>query len=245
MKADVFQQHLLLQLAELDAEVSRAEHRTKNLPEQKAVDEVQASHREASDRLAALRLALADIDAQVAKFETEIDGVRQREDRDRALLAGGTIDPKQLNDLQHELDTLQRRQASLEDSELEAMERREELTADQERELAGLEELEAALADAQRACDDARGELGQLIEKSVARRAELIAGIDEALVALYERQRTRAGVGAGQLQGRRCGACRIEIDKGELARIAAAPDDEVLRCPECAAILLRVSGFRQ
>ncbi|PRC45887.1 hypothetical protein C6A85_92885, partial [Mycobacterium sp. ITM-2017-0098] len=65
MKVDVFQQHLLLQLAELDAEVSRAEHRTKNLPEQKAVEEVQSFHREASDRLAALRLALADIDAQV------------------------------------------------------------------------------------------------------------------------------------------------------------------------------------
>ncbi|PRC49392.1 hypothetical protein C6A85_74960, partial [Mycobacterium sp. ITM-2017-0098] len=127
------------------------------------------------------------------KFEIEIDGVRQREDRDRALLAGGTVDPKQLNDLQHELDTLQRRQASLEDSELEAMERREELTADQERELAGLDELQSALADAQRACDDARGELTALIEKSVARRAELVAGIDEALVALYERQRTRAG----------------------------------------------------
>ncbi|PRC54498.1 hypothetical protein C6A85_48460, partial [Mycobacterium sp. ITM-2017-0098] len=85
-----------------------AEHRTKNLPEQKAVEEVQSFHREASDRLAALRLALADIDAQVTKFEIEIDGVRQREDRDRALLAGGTVDPKQLNDLQHELDTLQR-----------------------------------------------------------------------------------------------------------------------------------------
>lgn len=245
MKADVFQQHMLLELAELDAELSRAEHRTKNLPEQKAVDEVQAVHREANDRLSALRLALADIDAQVAKFETEIDGVRQREDRDRALLAGGTIDPKQLNDLQHELETLQRRQASLEDSELEAMERREELTADQERELAGLEELQTALADAQRACDEARGELTQLTDKSAARRAELVTGMDEALVALYERQRARAGVGAGQLQGRRCGACRIEIDRGELARIAAAPDDEVLRCPECAAILLRVSGFKK
>jgi len=245
MKADVFQQHMLLELAQLDAEVSRVEHRTKNLPEQKAVDEAQALHREANDRLSALRLALADIDAQVAKFETEIDGVRQREDRDRALLAGGTIDPKQLNDLQHELETLQRRQASLEDSELEAMERREELTADQDRELAGLEELESALAEAQRACDEARGELAQLTDTSAARRAELVAGIDEALVALYERQRTREGVGAGQLQGRRCGACRIEIDKGELARIAAAPDDEVLRCPECSAILLRVSGFQK
>lgn len=240
MKADVFQQHLLAKLAELDAEVSRAEHRKKNLAEQKVVEEVQARHREANDRLAALQLALADIDVQVAKYETEIDGVRQREDRDRALLAGGTVDPKQLNDLQHELETLQRRQSSLEDAQLEIMERREELAADQDRELAGIDALQTELADAQRACDDARAELMQLTEKSATRRAELTSGIDEALVTLYERQRARGGVGAGILQGRRCGACRIEIDRGEIARITAADDDEVLRCPECAAILLRV-----
>ena len=245
MKADVFQQHSLLQLAELDAEVSRAEHRTKNLPEQKAVGEAQASHREAGDRLAALQLALADIDAQVAKLETEIDGVRQREDRDRALMAGGSVDPKQLNDLQHELETLQRRQASLEDSQLELMEKREELAAQQAGEVASVEELQSALADAQRACDEARAELTQLIEKSAVVRAELVSKIDEPLVALYERQRSRTGVGAAPLQGRRCGACRIEIDQGESARIAAAADDDVVRCPECAAILLRVSGFRK
>lgn len=240
MKADVFQQHLLAKLAELDAEVSRAEHRKKNLAEQKVVEEVQARHREANDRLAALQLALADIDVQVAKYETEIDGVRQREDRDRALLAGGTVDPKQLNDLQHELETLQRRQSSLEDAQLEIMERREELAADQDRELAGIDALQTELADAQRASDDAHAELTQLTEKSATRRAELTSGIDEALVTLYERQRARGGVGAGLLQGRRCGACRIEIDRGEIARITAADDDEVLRCPECAAILLRV-----
>ncbi|MDG4666384.1 C4-type zinc ribbon domain-containing protein [Mycobacterium sp. 236(2023)] len=245
MKADVFQQHSLLKLAELDAEVSRAEHRTKNLPEQKAVEEAHALHREAADRLAALQIALADIDEQVAKLETEIDGVRQREDRDRALLAGGSVDPKQLNDLQHELETLQRRQASLEDSQLEVMERREELAADQDRELAAIEELQSALADAQRACDDARAELTALMEKSGVRRAELVSEIDEALVTLYERQRSRTGVGAAPLQGRRCGACRIEIDQGGSARIAAAADDDVVRCPECAAILLRVSGFRK
>ncbi|MDQ2638461.1 MAG: C4-type zinc ribbon domain-containing protein, partial [Actinomycetota bacterium] len=37
-------------------------------------------------------------------------------------------------------------------------------------------------------------------------------------------------------------ACRIEIDKGELARISAAADDDLLRCPECGAILLRLNA---
>ena len=105
--------------------------------------------------------------------------------------------------------------------------------------------MQRALADAQRLRDDSRAELSQLIEKSAVRRAELVAHIDEALVTLYERQRSRTGVGAAPLQGRRCGACRIEIDQGESARIAAAADDDVVRCPECAAILLRVTGFRK
>ncbi|MGE0216531.1 zinc ribbon domain-containing protein [Mycolicibacterium sp.] len=242
MKAEVAQQRSLLALAELDAEIGRIEHRTKNLAQQQALEEARAGHREATDRLAALQLALADIDAQIAKFETEIDGVRQREDRDRALLEGGTVDAKALTELQHELETLQRRQSSLEDSLLEVMERREELAADQDKALASIDERQNALSDAERACDEARAELAQLHHQSVSRRAELVAGIDEALVTLYERQRARSGVGAGALQGRRCGACRIEIDKGELARIAAAADDEVLRCPECSAILLRVKG---
>ncbi len=240
MKAEVSQQRSLLELAECDAEISRVEHRAKNLPEQAALQNAQAVLREATDRLGAVQLALEDIDAQVKKSETEIDGVRQREDRDRALLSGGTVDAKQLTELQHELDTLQRRQASLEDTLLEVMERREELAADQERELAAIDDLQTSVTDAQRAYDTARAEVDQRGHQLVSRRDELSAGIDEALLSLYERQRSRTGVGAGALQGRRCGACRLEIDKGELARIAAAADDEVLRCPECSAILLRV-----
>lgn len=242
MKAEVVQQRSLLELSQLDAELSRIEHRGKNLPEQKQVEAAQSAHREANDRLAAVQIALEDLDGQVAKFESEIDAVRQREDRDRSLLAGGTVDAKQLTELQHELETLERRQASLEDSLLEVMERREELQSRQAGGLAEIDELQNKLTEAQRACDAARSEIDQLRHQSVSRRDELVSELDAELVALYERQRSRGGAGAGALQGRRCGACRIEIDKGELARISAAAEDDVLRCPECGAILLRVKG---
>ncbi|OBK80846.1 C4-type zinc ribbon domain-containing protein [Mycobacterium sp. 1164985.4] len=243
MKAEVGQQQSLLELAELDATLARLEHRVKNLAEQRRLEEVQAAHREANDRLAALQIAIEDLDAQVAKFESEIDSVRQREERDRKLLAGGSVDAKQLTELQHELDTLERRQAALEDSQLEVMERREELQRDQQEALTKIDDLQRDLGVAQTACDEVRSELDQHRHQSLSRRDELVAALDADLVGLYERQRARGGAGAGQLQGRRCGACRIEIDKGELARISAAADDEVLRCPECGAILLRVKGF--
>jgi predicted nucleic acid-binding Zn-ribbon protein len=144
--------------------------------------------------------------------------------------------------LQRELETLERRQSSLEDSLLEVMERREELQAQQAGELAAIDELQNALTDAQKTRDDAVAAIEQTRHQCVSRRDELVAALDADLVALYERQRAGGGPGAGLLQGRRCGACRIEIDRGELQRIAAAAEDDVLRCPECGAILLRVKG---
>ena len=245
MKAEVVQQRSLLELADVDAELGRIEHRSGHLAEQQRLEQTQAEHREANDRLASLRLALEDLDAQVAKFESEIDAVRQREDRDRSMLEAGAINAKQLSDLQHELETLQRRQSSLEDSLLEVMERREELQTQQSAELAKIDELESQLAEAQRARDDALTVIDQTRHQCVSRRDELTAALDSDLVALYERQRSHGGAGAGRLQGRRCGACRIEIDRGELARFSAAADDEVLRCPECGAILLRVKDGDQ
>jgi uncharacterized protein len=245
MKADVVQQRSLLELTELDAELGRLEHRAKNLAEQQAFDTVVAEHGEANDRLATVSIALEDIDAEVAKFEGEIDSVRQREDRDRSMLDSGSVNAKQLTELQHELETLQRRQASLEDSLLEIMERREELEGDQTAELASIDELQSKMSAAQSSRDAALTEIDQSRHQLSSHRDQLTATLVADLVAAYERQRSRGGPGAGLLQGRRCGACRIEIDRGEMSRISAAADDEVLRCPDCGAILLRFKESSQ
>ena len=246
MKADVAQQRSLLELAEVDGELNRLAHRATHLPEQQRYEEVQAEQRAAVDRMSAVVLALEDLDAQVAKLESEVDAVRRREDRDRGLLDSGSVsDSRQLGELQHELGTLERRQASLEDTLLEVMERREQLAADQTREKAAGGTLEQDLNAARQARDEVLADVEQARTERAARRAELAAALDADLLGLYERQRgTSSGVGAGRLLGGRCGACRIELDRGELARISAAPQDEVLRCQECGAILLRlkVSG---
>jgi predicted nucleic acid-binding Zn-ribbon protein len=243
MKAEVAQQRSLLELTELDAELGRLEHRAGNLAEQKRFDEVTSEHRDANDGLAAVNLAVEDIEAEVAKFEGEIDSVRQREDRDRSMLDSGSVNPKQLAELQHELETLQRRQSSLEDSLLEIMERREELQNDQSTRLSRIDELDDEVSAARAARDAALVVIDQSRHQLASRRDELTSSIAADLVALYERQRAHGGPGAGLLQGRRCGACRIEIDRGEMSRISVAANDDVLRCPECGAILLRVEDF--
>jgi predicted nucleic acid-binding Zn-ribbon protein len=245
MKAEVAQQRSLLELAKLDAELSRIAHRASHLPQREAYERMRLEVTAASDRLGAVRIAVEDLDAQVSRFESEIDAVRQRGDRDRSLLKSGATDAKQLADLQHELETLQRRQTSLEDSLLEVMERREELQAQLTAELEAIEALQADLASAQQALDAALAEIDQARQQHSSRRDVLTSSLDPALSALYERQRAGGGPGAGLLQGHRCGACRIEIGRGELARISAAAEDDLVRCPECGAILLRVKGFEQ
>lgn len=243
MKAEIAQQRSLLKLSELDAELSRIAHRAGHLPEQQDRARIQADHIAAADRLAALELALEDLDAQAARFESEIDAVRQREDRDRALLDSGQTNPKQVVDLQHELETLQRRQSSLEDSLLELMEQREQLQTQATAESSVVDGLAAELDRVEQTLETASAEIESSRAQRAASRDELVGTIDAELLALYERQRASVGVGAGPLRGGQCGACRIEIDRGELARFSAAPPEEVLRCPECNAILLRVKDF--
>lgn len=239
MKVAVAQQRSLLDLAGVDAELSRLTHRAGNLPEQQRVEQLTAEHRVVTDRLAVTALALEDVDAEITRLEAEVDAVRRREDRDRGLLDSGSVNPKQLEELQHELGTLERRQASLEDSLLDVMERREQMAGEQAAAQADAERLAADLEEAGRERDRAMAQIEQSRTELQGRRGELAAAVDGELLELYDRQLAAGGIGAGELQAGRCGACRIELDRGELGRISAAPEDEVLRCPECRAILVR------
>lgn len=244
MKAEVSQQRLLLEVAEVDAALTRLTHRSTHLVEQQRFDAVQAEHREANDRLAALSIAVEDLDAQIAKFESEIDAVRQRETRDEQLMDSGSVGAKQVAELQHELETLQRRQAALEEQQLEIMQRREELQGEQAEELALIDALQGDLTTAQVERDNALVSIDDARQVAGDRRVALLGSVAPELAEMYEKQRKLGGPGAGLLQGARCGACRIDLDRGELSRISAADDDDVLRCPECGVILVRVKDFR-
>ncbi|MEQ0575590.1 C4-type zinc ribbon domain-containing protein, partial [Mycobacterium tuberculosis] len=103
----------------------------------------------------------------------------------------------------------------------------------------------AAWAPHKQGLEAALAEIDQARHKNSRQRDMRTATLDPELAGLYERQRAGGGPGAGRLQGHRCGACRIEIGRGELAQISAAAEDEVVRCPECGAILLRLEGFEE
>ncbi|SFQ16712.1 hypothetical protein SAMN05421810_10514 [Amycolatopsis arida] len=239
MKAEPAVQRQLLDLAKVDAELNRIEHRRRTLPEQAEVVEGERTLRERKDALVAVRLSASDLDRDVTRQEREIDSVRAREDRDRKLLDSGSVSAKQLTDLEHELETLKRRRSALEDDLLELMERREALELDAQRTSAEVDKAEQALGDATRRRDETLADLDTTEARRKADRERLVPRFPADLLGLYERVRAQKGIGAALLRARRCGACQLELDRNTVAEIKAAPEDEVVRCDNCGAILVR------
>ena len=240
MKAAPAVQRRLLDLAEVDTELDRVAHRRRNLPELAEIAEAEQVLRAKRDAVVAAETALGDLDRDVKRLETEIDQVRARSDRDRKLLDDG-VPTKQAENLNHELETLKRRQGVLEDESLELMERREAVEQDVIFAKSELATAEEKLSDAQARRDQAFADLETTEARSGDRRKTVLAELPTELVTLYERIRANKGTGAALLRARRCGACRLELDRTAISDLRTAAADEIVRCEECGAILVRTS----
>jgi uncharacterized protein len=155
---------------------------------------------------------------------------------------GLITNPKDLERMQGELESLQRRIGSLEDEELEVMARLEDAEKDLAAAVAELTETDSQLTGLTEARDakwtGIDAELGQ-VEGDRGPAAEAIPA---DLLALYDRLRaSKGGVAVGALHRRECGGCRLTLDASELAEIRAASPDEVVRHEECQRILVRTA----
>lgn len=230
----------LLEVQALDTRLAQIAHRRATLPENAALAEREKRAAELRDEVVLARTALTDVGREMTRAEADVDLVRQRAARDRARLDAGTGSAKDLQALSAELESLARRQAQLEDVELEVMERQEAAQAA----LVGIEQLlaevEAGVREAAEQRDAALARLDEDAEHVRAQRAQLVAQVDPGLVELYEQVRADSGgLGAAPLRGRRCEGCRLEQTPVEMGRIRSAPEDAVLRCDECGRILVR------
>jgi len=188
------------------------------------------------------RTALSDVQREVDKAEADVQLVRGRADRDKARLDAGTGSAKDLQALQHEVASLARRQAELEDLELEVMERAEALQGRVAALGSSRAELGSRIEEVRSARDAALADLDAEARQVSAGRGDAVAGVGEDLVALYEKIRSRSGgLAAAAVKQRRCGGCRLEMNQVDVDRLRAAPDDEVLRCEECRRILVRTA----
>ena len=235
----------LLELADLDAELSRLDHRRRTLPESQEYEQAEARDAELRSELATLEAQQSDLTRDQSKAERDVDQVRSRIERDRARLDAGLVSsPKELENLQSEIASLEHRQSDLEEVVLEVMERLEEVSR-RRTSVAG----EQATLTGQREeiggrRDSALAEISEESGKAADRRAGIAAEIPDDLLGLYDRLRAQHTVGAAVLNRGRCEGCHLSLNTVDLSRIRAAPPDEVIRCEECRRILVRADEMR-
>ena len=240
MKADPFVQLRLLDLQALDSALNRLAHRRRTLPELAEITRLEGLVAASRDDVVQAETAVSDLAREQKKFEDDIDSVRARKTRDEDRLSSGAItNSKQLEELQHEVQTLTRRQSDLEDAELEVMERAETAQGVLDQLLSDRTEHTAARETTVVRRDDAWADIDAELIRTTAERAAVATEIPADLLALYDKIRAaEGGIGAAPIERGRCGGCRLDLMNNEKADYRAAPVDEVLR-HECDRILVR------
>ena len=241
LNAEPATQLRLLELQDHDTRLAQLAHRVKTLPDSARLAELESSFARLRDQVVAAETIAGDLEHDQTRADQDVEQVRDRAKRDQQLLDSGSIgDPKQLQSLQSELQSLARRQGNLEDIELEIMERVEgalaavaQLTA--ERDAMSIERDALATSVAE--------QLGEVAEERgtvEAERTVITADIPADLLALYEKIRAdHGGVGAAPLHRGTCQGCRLTLPPTEIEALRAAPPEAVIRCEECRRILVR------
>lgn len=188
------------------------------------------------------RLAAADTElAPVKKDQVRVDGQlkilsSKIETEEKRLYSGTVTNAKELQNIQHEVDSLKEQRLRLEDQLLEV-----ELRLDS----AGREQLAASQDVAER--EKARSvhvegwkhevrTLNDSITRTDARReAQKIKVAPRALLVYEDVRRRRGGMAVARVQGSTCGACRIQMP--DSVRKKAFNSDVLAQCPNCERIL--------
>lgn len=238
MKATPAEQNELLRLQAVDTDLSRLDHAAANLPQDAELADL-------APRLASVRQAtvarsgeLEDARTELRRLESDVEVVEARIERDSSRLQQ-TASVKDIHGLETELEALRKRRGDLEEIELTIMERVEELEA-------AIDAIEADGAGLRQQSDSLQAERAAELERIETRRMELnddraaiVFGLPDDLVALYEKQRARYGIGAALLQRGISLGSNTALNPSDLDVIRRAADDEVVLCPESNCILVR------
>jgi predicted nucleic acid-binding Zn-ribbon protein len=241
MQASPEQQGLTLELQLLDNEIMQANTKLKTLPEIEQLLHIDKRISAATEELATVKAEADQIALELRRGEVDVETVTDRIKKDEARLASGNATPKELEQLQHEVATLRKRQEALEEIELEIMVRSEAITERTKILTTDLASLETLKAEINQRLTAASSEINTVITNKKSDREVVAVKIEKPLLDLYEKIRASSGgVAAAALVGNKCNGCNLAINAVEMERIKSLAKDELLRCEECRRILVRI-----
>jgi predicted nucleic acid-binding Zn-ribbon protein len=225
---------MLYMLQRIDSGLTRKKRRYRevqaHLGEDQALRKAQAALKAAQDELSQWRARLHDHELEAAGV---VDKIKETED---SMYSGRVTNPKELGDLQHEVEYLKRRQAALEDKELEEMEVVEQLTTK-----AAVAQEEYVVAESTWRTENA--ELGAEYEtlkrelaKLLGQRKAVVKHISAKDMDEYDAlRRLCKGVAIVQVKDGTCQVCHVEVPQRDLEK--AKETDETYYCSGCERII--------
>ncbi len=228
----------LYQLQLVDQEIARQRARLKVIDAQLNGDE---SIAQAAQQLNTAQEALKPVQTRARDLDLEIKSIAEKVKSSDADLYGGRIrNPKALQELQEEIDSLKRHQGQLEDQLLEAMmelEARQGQVSDAERMLT---EARANFASQQ---TDLLAEQKQLqieVAQADQKRQAMAVGIDPAALSAYEKLRPRyKGQVVSLMKDGGCTICGVEQTSVTVQKVRVGRT--IVNCESCGRILADIS----
>jgi hypothetical protein len=238
LKASPGVQALLLDLQAIDTKLNQLAHRGRTLPEHAVLQSLAAESTKVQGTLAQQRGVLEDAKLELSRVESDVEVVEARAARDSERLQASSS-TKDVAALEQELAALRKRQFDLEEIALTVMERVEENTAivnATEEVVAG---AGARIAEVETSRDEAMKGIDAETRNARANRETIVAKVPADLLALYEKQRDRYGLGASLLRGGVSSASGVKLNENDMVAIRSAAPDDVILCPDSSAILVR------
>jgi uncharacterized protein len=233
----------LLRVQERDTGLDRLRYRRSTLPERGTISERRALETELAARGETTRRDRDTTLADERKLDDEAQTLaRKAKDVDSKLYSGTISSPRELLDMQADIDQLNRHRATIEEQELEVMERRETLDVELATIEAQLTSVRAELRELESTLAASEAEIDAEIAVEEAARAEEASAVGADLLADFERRRAQNhGAGVALLIGSTCQGCRLSIPATEVDRLRQDPEAGIASCDNCGAILVPAS----
>lgn len=232
----------LLELQQIDSAADRLSAKRAKLPEQAELETHLAQRIEDAAIHAEVQEELDGVIREQTRLETDTQMVTDRIDKERGRLEAGSVtSPREMANIQAELDALGRRRSLLEDQDLEVMERREELEKVARDLSAGLSDLDAKITDTTARRDAALAQIDAELAELRGRRDGLTPTMHQEVVERYEQVRAKqGGIGVAALERSTCRACSLPLSPMALEDIKQT-DDPFVRCENCRRLLVIVT----
>lgn len=222
----------LHQLQEIDLELGSTEQALKQISSQLGESQTVISARA---KLESEQQHLDELKHQQHSAEWEIDDLTVKITTAEEKLYGGKMtNPKELADLQHEVDSLKARRNRLEDKTLELMDQVELATASVAKVSSEFEALETEWHSQQQKLSAEMEQLKNKLSDLKQKRQPLSTEIDPQTLELYDNLKKQKGTAVAKIEQGICRGCSISLPISELQQ---ARSGNPVRCSSCGRIL--------